>query len=84
VSAIFVLYLYLFLVLPVFALMNFPGTCCFCLFHGSTCQKEKYRLVWWHRCSHSYRPLISPIEPFNPVSRIYAPLHLHRKSMYVK
>ena len=65
--------------IPEFPLMYLPAVYCFCLFHGNTCQEERYRLVWWHRCSHFYRPLIFSIESFNPVCRIYAPLHLHGK-----
>gem|GEM_PF-6025733 len=34
-------YSFFFLLLPEFPLINLPGICCFCLFHGNTCQEKK-------------------------------------------
>lgn len=65
--------------LPAFELIYFPFIGSLGLLHSHRSQEKNDRLFRWHGCPHVYSSLVLPVESFNPVSRVYAPLHLFRE-----
>ena len=62
-------------ILPTFKLVYFLFISIFCFFHCHWSQEKYNGLCWWHGCSHIDSPFILSVESFNPVRRVYTPLH---------